>query len=394
MGWYLSEGNYDRSHERVTITQTKLSTDLLDVLTKTGLRWNEYRQKDRLQGYRCTNREMNQYLKQFGHAHDKRVPDEIRSMPAPFIEAFVMAYTYGDGHLRPPRRGPKSSTEHTVFSVRERLIDGMQELALKLGWASTKRFQKAQTSTMRDGRKIHSAGIWVCHFKKEWDRAELLPSQFKRLNYKGKIYCLNVPYHTLYVRRQGKVCWNGNTPAAVFGQRTARGVVNILDALYEENIGLEKFLEEYVKPLISQRFPRNRIIVVGDPAGWDKSQLSEESVADVFKRQYMVAVRAPTNDPEKRIAAVEKLLAKQIDGKAMLLIDPRCKHLIQGLYGGYKFKRKKTGEYETAPSKDEFSHDNDALQYLALGLDAVGGAALLKNNGRREVVLVSAAGWT
>jgi hypothetical protein len=186
----------------------------------------------------------------------------------------------------------------------------------------------------------------------------------------------------------------GRTPAAVFGQRTARGAVHILDALYEENIGLEKFLEEYVKPLISQRFPRNRIIVVGDPAGWVKSQLSEESVSDVFKRQYMVAVRAPTNDPEKRIAAVEKLLARQTDGKAAFLIDPRCRHLIQGLYGGYKYKRKQSGEYETTPMKDEFSHDNDALQYFCLGLDATGGAALLQNNGRRDVISVSAAGWT
>jgi hypothetical protein len=186
----------------------------------------------------------------------------------------------------------------------------------------------------------------------------------------------------------------GRTPAAVFGQRTARGAVHILDSLYEENVGLEKFLEMYVKPLIAKRFPKNRIIIVGDPAGWVKSQLSEESVSDVFKRQYMVAVRAPTNDPEKRIAAVEKLLAKQIEGKAMFLVDPRCKHLIQGLYGGYKYKRKQSGEYETSPMKDEFSHDNDALQYFCLGLDATGGASLLQNNGRREVTLVSAAGWT
>jgi hypothetical protein len=132
----------------------------------------------------------------------------------------------------------------------------------------------------------------------------------------------------------------GRTPAAVFGQRSPRGAVHILDSLYEENMGLEKFLEEYVKPLIAVRFPKNRLLIVGDPAGWAKSQLSEESVVDVFRRQHMQSMRAPTNDPTKRIAAVEKLMSKQVGGKAMFLVDPRCKHLVQGLYGGYKYKRK------------------------------------------------------
>lgn len=186
----------------------------------------------------------------------------------------------------------------------------------------------------------------------------------------------------------------GRTPAAVFGQRTPRGGVHILDSLYVENVGLEKFLEEHVKPLIAARFARNRILVVGDPAGWAKTQISEESVADVFRRQHFVAQRAPTNDPTKRIAAVERLLSRQVDGKALFLVDPRCKHLIQGLYGGYKYKRKQDGSYEASPMKDAFSHDQDALQYLALGIDSHSGMAVFNQGQRREVVAVSADGWT
>jgi len=187
----------------------------------------------------------------------------------------------------------------------------------------------------------------------------------------------------------------GRTPAAVFGQRTPRGGVNILDALYVENIGLERFLEEHVKPLLARRFPRNRVLVIGDPAGWVKTQLSEESVADVFRRQGLVAMRAPTNLPEKRIAAVEKLLSRQIDGKALFKVDARCAHLVRGLHGGYKYRRKQDGSYEASPMKDEYSHDQDALQYLALGIDSGHVAsAVLSQSQRREVVAVSAKGWT
>jgi hypothetical protein len=185
----------------------------------------------------------------------------------------------------------------------------------------------------------------------------------------------------------------GRTPAAVFGQKDARGRVLVLDSLYAENVGLDKFLTTQVKPLLANKYAKNKVLVIGDPAGWAKTQISEESVADVFRRHGMTARRAPTNDPEKRIAAVERLLMMQSDGGPMLVFDHRLTHLLRGLNGGYKYKRKQNGTYEDAPLKDEFSHDNDALQYLCLGVEMDGGAYTMYNQ-RREVQRVSAAGWT
>jgi hypothetical protein len=46
----------------------------------------------------------------------------------------------------------------------------------------------------------------------------------------------------------------GRTPAAVLGQRDWRGRVNILDSLYEENVGLENFLKLHLKPLLTNKF--------------------------------------------------------------------------------------------------------------------------------------------
>lgn len=185
----------------------------------------------------------------------------------------------------------------------------------------------------------------------------------------------------------------GRTPAAVFGQKDARGRVLVLDCIHAENMGLEKFLVEHVKPLLASKYPMNRAIFIGDPSGWAKTQISEESVADVFRRQGLVAKRAPTNDPVKRIGAVERLLGQQVDGAAMLLLDPRVSHLIRGMSGGYKYKRKQDGSYEVTPLKDEYSHDNDALQYLVLRIDNVGEAAYT-TNARQEPERISSGGWT
>jgi hypothetical protein len=185
----------------------------------------------------------------------------------------------------------------------------------------------------------------------------------------------------------------GRTPAATFLQKDARGRVLVLDSLYVENIGLEKFLQDHVLPLMHRKYPNNRAIFIGDPAGWAKTQISEESVADVFRRHNLVARRSPTNDPEKRIGAVEKMLMQQTDGKAMMVFDPSLKHLLRGMNGGYKYKRKTNGEYEERPNKDEWSHDQDSLQYGVLGIDAAGGA-LLSQTPRVEFERVSSAGWT
>jgi hypothetical protein len=190
----------------------------------------------------------------------------------------------------------------------------------------------------------------------------------------------------------------GRTPAAVFLQRDARGRVLVLDAIYVENIGLQGFLREYVKPLLSRKFAANKFLISGDPAGWAKSQLSEENVEDVFKSEGLRSIRAPTNDPTKRIAAVEQLLASQVNGGAALLFSAPetsdgMKHLVQAMYGGYKYRRKKDGSYETEPLKDEWSHCSDALQYGCLCINS-GGAAAAFGAKRRQVRVANAYGWT
>jgi hypothetical protein len=168
----------------------------------------------------------------------------------------------------------------------------------------------------------------------------------------------------------------GRTPAAVFGQRTADGKVMILSELYKENIGLEKFVQDYIHPHLIANYPGMPVRVVGDPAGWAKTQINELTCADVLQQNRLPAQRAPTNDPVMRIEGVERLLVRQIGGKAYFLIDKKCKQVIRGFNGGYKYKRKMDGTYEPKPAKDEHSHLADAIQYLVGGLDGLGGGLI------------------
>jgi len=177
----------------------------------------------------------------------------------------------------------------------------------------------------------------------------------------------------------------GRTPAAVFKQRDPRGRVVTLSELTSENMGIETFIRTKLNPHIANNFQGCSFVCAPDPAGYAKQQQGEMSLVDVVKQAGFKCVRPPTNDPEKRIQAVERLLVQQLEGKAMYLVDPRCTHLIKGFKYGYRYKIKKNGEMEDKPDKNQFSHVHDANQYADSVIDMnVRGVEL--QGGRRKVV--------
>ena len=180
----------------------------------------------------------------------------------------------------------------------------------------------------------------------------------------------------------------GRTPAAVFKQRDARGRVLTLAELTSENMGIETFIRTKLTPFVANHYPGFTMICAPDPAGFMKQQLNEMTLVDALKAAGFKCVKPPTNKPDLRIQAVERLLSQQLEGKAMYLVDPACKMLIKGFKTGYRYKLKKNGELEDSPDKNEFSHVHDANQYADSVIDMnVRGVAL--GVARREVKRVS-----
>lgn len=182
----------------------------------------------------------------------------------------------------------------------------------------------------------------------------------------------------------------GRTPAAVFKQRDARGRVLTLGELTSENMGIETFIRTKLTPYVANNFPGFTVLCAPDPAGYAKTQLNEMTLVDALKAAGFKCVKPPSNKPELRIQAVERLLSQQLEGKAMYLVDPRCTMLIKGFRSGYRYKVKKTGEVEDAPDKNEYSHVHDANQYADSVIDMnVRGVAL--STARKEVQRVKFA---
>ncbi|MGB5049831.1 MAG: hypothetical protein WBO46_12895, partial [Caldilineaceae bacterium] len=159
----------------------------------------------------------------------------------------------------------------------------------------------------------------------------------------------------------------GLTPAAVLGQQTARGTVNILGECYvlsTESMGMERFLDTRLLPMLRSKFPGCTPTVIIDPAAMQRSQASEETVFEIIGKKRMKVICAPTNKTELRIGSAETLFSKQSEGKAGLLIDAACPWLITALRHGYKYAAKRDGEIEEKPAKNSYSHIADAFCYL------------------------------
>ena len=174
----------------------------------------------------------------------------------------------------------------------------------------------------------------------------------------------------------------GLTPACVIGQLDSFGRALVYEAVTSDNMGILRFSRERLKPLLAQRFPGMPVLIIGDPAGVQRAQTDERSVFDVLRSEGFRVIAAKSNSVVARIAAVEGLLTRMIDGRAAIQIDPGCGELIKAFRGGYRYRTKKTGETEESPEKNHYSHISDAMQYFALHVNQVNFGDLWQSKAR------------
>lgn len=185
----------------------------------------------------------------------------------------------------------------------------------------------------------------------------------------------------------------GLNPSAVICQTDMFGRLMVFAAESSEGMGVTRFIQTVLRPLMAQRFPGLMCIVVGDPAGTQRAQTDERSCFDILKAEGFKAMPARTNSPVARIAAVDAYLMRQVEGQPGLIIDPSAKRLIHAMRGGYRYKLKKSGEMEDAPEKNQHSHIADAFQYACLHADG-GLRGTLFGTQARPVLKTNAIGWT
>lgn len=188
----------------------------------------------------------------------------------------------------------------------------------------------------------------------------------------------------------------GRQPAAVIGQLTPVGQVIIVGEVIGENMGMEKFVKTLLSPYMYQKFGMHSFYIAPDPAGFQMTQLGEQSPAGWLKSEGFQLVRPATNDIDPRVRAVESLLMGGVDSNPMFLIDDEAAPMVaQGLKGKYRWKTDKNGELmgTKEPMKNKWSHPVEALQYLCMVISG-GHMGRMHKRTARPLVVPRASGWT
>ncbi len=200
LGIWISDGSV--SYNKVCVSQKtpekcaileKMLSRLPFKFTKVG------------DSFYCYNKQLYSYLYAFGKAWEKYVPNFVKELSARQIAIFLEWYTLGDG--------TNMKNNFRIFYMSsKRLAGDVQELLLKVGRLGIVKTRQ------RKGR------VWIVdHFADQSrvqyeviERVRKLESYIDRrdtkiIDYSGKVYCATVKNHVMYVRRNGKPYWCGNT---------------------------------------------------------------------------------------------------------------------------------------------------------------------------------------
>jgi len=193
LGWYLAEGHCYQSAKTGNCT----------VTLSTYYRFDEAQTVMRAVGLSpvidqhhvvATSRQMYEYLRQFGKAHDKFIPPDIKRLHRNSLRIILQAMLEGDGN-----KTSKNSWRYTTVS--KRLADDVQEIALKCGWSAGLRcdrqgFYRVNLSTTR------TAQCNLGSDRSSWEA------------YDGMVYCVEVPNSVVLVRQNGFAYFSGNSKGA------------------------------------------------------------------------------------------------------------------------------------------------------------------------------------
>lgn len=226
-GFWIAEGWTTQTEglNQVGITQIKDNGFLEEMfITLKSMGYNPTLTKDKKQ-LRVFDKQLWTYLSQFGKAEDKFIPKELLNLPIEKLKIFLDWFLKGDGHQESDSfrfdkryneiRSFKTSRKRG-YTVSKKLADNIQEICLKLGIISTITNRGLKKSIMKDGRKVigkHDAYVISIDADDIRSRKNpLLKSEdhFKE-SYNGFVYCVEVPHNIIFVRRNGKTIWCGNS---------------------------------------------------------------------------------------------------------------------------------------------------------------------------------------
>lgn len=198
IAWWLTEGTLYRrkkpKHYWITIVNKKDISEIFKTLKWKIQTWTN---KKELKHWRICSKELFEYLESFWKP--KRIPQEIKNLPKEELRFFIRELLKGDD---------SGKTFHTSSKD---FRNDFWEICLKAGFPLTEWIDFKERNSF--GKKInYHLRISGLKSKKDFTQPRIRASSLcEILPLKGKVFCLNVPSSLLFVKRNGKAVWCGNS---------------------------------------------------------------------------------------------------------------------------------------------------------------------------------------
>ena len=200
LGIYLAEGSIGNKGYLVSITQLTNKPRVKALLKSFPIKVAEYKN-----GFQISSKQLVRCIQSynFGGASTKYIPSYVKSLPPRQIKIFLEAFRIGDGHIH------KRTKQVSYFSTSKKLIDDIQELLLKCGRVGNIRKVNA-INTKSIGGYFRKHDIYFISERTQKTDYYVDKRNISKVSYGGRVYCVEVPNHIVYVRRNGKPFWCGN----------------------------------------------------------------------------------------------------------------------------------------------------------------------------------------
>lgn len=308
IGWFVSEGSLasreilqknknGKKHKntwRASILsqkEGKKSEEIQILLNETGLKWHKSKLPGNMIRWTCTDKGLYDHLaencyteswknRQKHRTHNgslyKKIPEYISRSSIPVMRAFLESAMDGDGHRTVISDGSHGKMAYSTTSIA--LADGIQLLSIGCGYSASVR------ACVIRKNKPNSRREYVVSISKTKTKAHLRNSQnFSLVDYKGKVWCVQVPTGMFFVRRNGHVHVSGNSNAEAQMATFAHNKLNPMLMQYSQTL-TNQLAKDFEDDLIIEIGPFTvrdyKEIVNGAQALWRAGAITPNEIRD------------------------------------------------------------------------------------------------------------------
>jgi len=226
LGIFLSEGSttYDKKKGsyKIIVSQNENSPHYKKIYFL--LRKLPFKFKRIKNGFRYYNKQLYDYLKQFGNCYTKFIPKVIKELPPHLLNILIDWMILGDGTFYTGKNRKKVCVYYTVS---KKLRDDFEEILLKAGWTYHTSWKAPRDRYINERiiKKENQTPCFETRLRRN-SKVQVKSLHKKEVFYKGKVFCLQLPkYHNFYVRRNGTGYFTGNS---LSGPVTAAALIILL----------------------------------------------------------------------------------------------------------------------------------------------------------------------